>query len=584
MFYLQFRKANMVNYFIRFLCLIIFFNMSFAFAELNPKDGLEFTYQIQIKHDLSKLFRSLDSFFINKELNPIYLPDNLIKTKTSLSTMDRIYSGDLGKTVVFIKSDLSPNSVELFNNPIKLYNGFLCHYKVKDGASIAVFIKTNNWQIADEIFSSLKYTLNIFVENTHQNSPLLQKVVSQFVDSSYALDTIDCQSNIGYSQKNLNGLSNISQSIINQSSPMQHISSCVLSSITGVWDGSAGLVIGGAKSLSDFIVNPIDSGKKYWESTIKLWDVSQQFFKDFERESRKLYAGFDTLDPIVKTKIACQVLGIVGGGILLNYLTAGVLATSTTEILLQKIRSVVKTALDSTNLSGVKQLLSTRVEILNLVKFKFDRNLLALSRGSIQEATLANNEVLSSLKNLPIESVSLKRKAGLESNEIQELFRQVYDNPVASLAKVSDYEKNLEGAGYCFGRAMAVHIKALMNGADKTSIRKVWAVGELQSNGADWRYHVTTIVRDTNGKWIAIDPFMEKVLPIEEWYTAMKKFDSIGNMRIFETEAKQFSPHSEKKYSPKILENKIYSNYFDDLMESFQAETTELMSKRKAAN
>jgi hypothetical protein len=574
----------MVKFPIKFLGLLIFFNTSFAFAELNPKVGLEFTYQIQIKSNFSKLFQSLDLFFINKELNPISLPDNFIKTKTTLSTMDRIYSGDLGKTIVFIKGDLLPSREELFNNPIKLDDGFLCHYKVQDGASIAVFVKTNNWQTADEIFSSLKYTMNIVVENTHQNSTMLQKVASQIVDSSYALDTIDCQSNFEYFQKNFNSLSNISQSIINQSSPIQHISSCVLGSISGVWDGSAGLVIGGVKSLSEFIVSPLESGKKYWESTTKLWDVSQKFFKDFENESRKFYAGFDTLDPIVKTKIACQVLGIVGGGILLNYLTAGVLATSTTEILLQKIRNAIKTVLDSNKLSEVKKLLNTRVEILKLVKFKFDKNLLTLSRGSVQEATLANNEVLSGLKNLPIESVSLKRKAGLESNEIQELFRQVYDNPVASLTKVSDYEKNLEGAGYCFGRAMAVHIKALMNGADKNSIRKVWAVGDLQSNGADWRYHVTTIVRDKNGKWMAIDPFMEKVLPIEEWYTAMKKYDSSGNMRIFETEAKQFGPNSEKKYSPKMLENKSYSNYFDDLMESFQAETKELMSKRKATN
>jgi len=266
---------------------------------------------------------------------------------------------------------------------------------------------------------------------------------------------------------------------------------------------------------------------------------------------------------------------------LLSYVSGGVMATAAVESMMLKIRTAIKAAFKSPKFEKAKVVLTSRAIEIEEAETSLNKSLFAIPRGSPAEAVAKNEQVLEQLKNMPI-NVESKRKTGLSDSEVQQLFREVYDHPVASLTKVSQYEKYQAGIGYCFGRATTAHIKALQDGVDKSSIRKVWALGSLKTGSNNWRYHVTTIVRNSKGEWIAIDPIFGRTMPVEEWYKSMKKFDASGDMRLFETEPKRFGPDGGGKYSPSAFKSPYYAGYFTDLMKSFKEEGSELAKLNSA--
>ncbi len=576
-----------------FIHLVLFFSISFtaiASIELVPVPTPDFNYQVQtytnISSDIENFISGVDKIFIDRDLNPILLPAGFTATKTSLSTVNRIYSGELGNTVVFIKAGVIPTQISKNLDTLKFDNGFLHHLELANGLGVAIFVQTENWENAAEIFTNIrsKYSIN---KNTTEQS-ILQKSLWALspISSAIAADIVDCDPKLKSSPDNLDKLIVAGDAMANQASLIQHVSGCALSAVKGVWAGSGGAVIGVTKGVVDFLQSPIESGKKYWQSTTQLWNVTKQFFSDFENEARKLYSTFDSLDPLVKTKLACQVIGTIGGGVLLSYLTAGALSSTAMANVLLKIKIALQEALTLAKFSGVKKTLAvTETAIAKVEKIEIDlhKDLFKISRGTPEVSLVKNNEVLEGLKNMPLKADYGKRKGGLNDSELQQLFRSVSDHPVASLSKVAKYEKNSPGMGYCFGRATTAHIKALMNGADKDSIRKMWAFGDLKTGDTNWRYHVTTMVRDSKGEWQAIDPIMGKVMPAAQWYKEMKKFDSTGNMRIVDTEAKRFGP-SGGKYSPAEFNRGSYENYFTDLMKAFKAETSAIVANRKLAH
>jgi hypothetical protein len=581
-----FYKIGFMKILIQIALFLLYSVTTFAATEVVPIPSPDFNYKTQIyphvEKDIDNLLTSFDQFFLDRELNQIILPEGFTETKTSLATINRIYSGDLGNTVVFIKAGVIPSLNLLMEKPVQIGDGYLQHFKQSSGLVVAVFVRTKNWENASEIFSNLKPRFVTINQTKKQNHSLMESWTNVLIGSADAQDTVHCDPKLKSTQGSLDKLIVTANSLTSQASPIQHITGCAMSAIKGVWDGSGGAVIGGVKGVGEFLWSPVESGKKYWESANKLWDVTKHFFSDFENEARKLYPAFDSLDPLVKSKLACQVIGTIGGGVLLTYLTVGVMSSAAAANVLLKIKTALKDAMDFVKYYKINKELATASVVIEKTETNLNKNLFAINRGTPESSLVNNDEVLAGLKNLPMNANS-KRKVGLSNDEMQKLFRQVSDHPVASLSKVEKYEKNSPGMGYCFGRATTAHIKALMNGADKSSIRKVWALGDLKTGSTQWRYHVTTIVRDAKGEWYAIDPIMGKVMPVEKWYKEMKKFDSTGNMRIFDTEAKRFGPDSPGKYNPRGFSNKVYENYFSDLMESFKDETSELMSKRKAA-
>ncbi|MGE0526330.1 MAG: protein-glutamine glutaminase family protein [Bdellovibrionales bacterium] len=118
-----------------------------------------------------------------------------------------------------------------------------------------------------------------------------------------------------------------------------------------------------------------------------------------------------------------------------------------------------------------------------------------------------------------------------------ELFQKVSSHPVAGLEGIGRYDRQPTGIGdgeigFCYGRAMAVHLLARKMGLEEQSIKKIFIAGDLNNQqGTRWRFHMATMVKGNDGKWYVIDPIMPSlgatgVLSPYRWMEVIKtEFD-----------------------------------------------------------
>jgi hypothetical protein len=184
-------------------------------------------------------------------------------------------------------------------------------------------------------------------------------------------------------------------------------------------------------------------------------------------------------------------------------------------------------------------------------------------------ATWRNRKIIQMLREFPIPE-TFGRKMGITSVEARSLIAKIEQNPVTGMAKSNHYDPD-HHMGFCFGRAMTAHLLALEAGISNESILKFFAVGHFKSGGNDWRYHVTTLVRATNGDWWTIDSFFGYPMRPAQWYEAMLKMDR-GDMNLFVTESKRFGPDGPLPYSRRDLSHPEYRGYFNDLLHFFRGE------------
>lgn len=135
------------------------------------------------------------------------------------------------------------------------------------------------------------------------------------------------------------------------------------------------------------------------------------------------------------------------------------------------------------------------------------------------------------------------RGTGLTLREQFEIFQSVVNHPVTSLVSLAKYDPT--GAiGFCFGRAMAVHLASRKRGVAAEDVRKLFIVGDLRSTPApEWRFHVTTLVRDEAGEWRAIDPILAQPLPAHEWVSQVRAvWDKNRKAKLYLTSADAILP------------------------------------------
>ncbi len=102
------------------------------------------------------------------------------------------------------------------------------------------------------------------------------------------------------------------------------------------------------------------------------------------------------------------------------------------------------------------------------------------------------------------------------------LHRFVKQHPVAGLANVGKYDPS-GVMGFCFGRAMAVELSSYRLGFAPGDVKKLFVIGDLRSGSApEWRFHVTTVARTSDGKWWAIDPILSGPMPMERWIASIR--------------------------------------------------------------
>ncbi len=112
-----------------------------------------------------------------------------------------------------------------------------------------------------------------------------------------------------------------------------------------------------------------------------------------------------------------------------------------------------------------------------------------------------------------------KNMETLSSEKIKSLYSEAVNHPIAKISEENLKKYDPNGIiGFCFGRAMAVHLLARKMGLAPTSIKKFFVIGDLRSGReSEWRFHVTTLVLNENREWIAVDPIMRGPMPLRDW-------------------------------------------------------------------
>lgn len=120
-----------------------------------------------------------------------------------------------------------------------------------------------------------------------------------------------------------------------------------------------------------------------------------------------------------------------------------------------------------------------------------------------------SNQILADYLNIE-QNLATQKVSGFSPEDRQKLFNAVRDNKIAALTKenIQKYDPS-EEIGFCYGRALAAHLIARRMGLKSSAIAKLFIIGDLRSGiEEEWRFHVTTVVRGTDGKWYAIDPLL----------------------------------------------------------------------------
>jgi hypothetical protein len=194
-----------------------------------------------------------------------------------------------------------------------------------------------------------------------------------------------------------------------------------------------------------------------------------------------------------------------------------------------------------------------------------------------------NEDVLNALEALPVTGPERGRLGGADDALLRKLQLDHVTNPVSGSWTVQKYDP-CGKIGFCFGRAMNSHLKALRMGLAKENVRKIWAIGPMKYGYRDeeiWTHHVATMVRGEDKKWYVIDKKGEMPMELREWYAQAKRFSTDGRLQLFATDPARWGPASNDVYSREELADDFYNGYFDDLLKASREEAQDLIRQRK---
>lgn len=214
-------------------------------------------------------------------------------------------------------------------------------------------------------------------------------------------------------------------------------------------------------------------------------------------------------------------------------------------------------------------------------KWEARQNLYDLENNRLQEADFvpkkihqSNRHVIREIEQLEITQDS-KRVTALNKKELRKLLNYAIHHPVAGVEALKKYDPN-GSIGFCFGRALFIHLELLRRGVAKESIKKVFVVGEMlevdptTEKKTVWQFHVATAVKGTDGQWWVIDPSYG-LFELRAWYNYMRGMAIQGRISVFNTPLNKLGP-SAWEYNTHAggLFDPSYNNYFKDLFASFK--------------
>lgn len=211
-----------------------------------------------------------------------------------------------------------------------------------------------------------------------------------------------------------------------------------------------------------------------------------------------------------------------------------------------------------------------------------------------KQIELLSNEEVQSLNRSFVETMqgyvppaNTHRAQAIDTARAQRMLDIVLDHPTIGLRNDDVYMRPNEEMGFCFGRAMYLHLLALKLGVQKESIKKIWAVGPMESDspGISWGYHVGLLIFSKEG-WIVLDPNMGRWYRIHEWIDTFSKKSQDGRIRFYATEPDKFGLYS-GKYSRYILGSDLtitedwFRHYFVDMIAATRTESLQSLGMTK---
>jgi hypothetical protein len=150
-------------------------------------------------------------------------------------------------------------------------------------------------------------------------------------------------------------------------------------------------------------------------------------------------------------------------------------------------------------------------------------------------------------------------KKDIDQDAATALTRKVERHPVVGYPNLDHYENCDQG--FCFGRAVGVHVEALRERIHPDAIRKLWIIGP----NTDDSFHVTTIIKAREGGWWVLDPNHETALTVAEW---IQQYGGRSAYTLFVSDARRFGVQSPLYYRAVDLfgseEEDFYNEFFSD--------------------
>lgn len=191
------------------------------------------------------------------------------------------------------------------------------------------------------------------------------------------------------------------------------------------------------------------------------------------------------------------------------------------------------------------------------------------SHLSGHEIQALNKKELNDLQLMRSPKVLDNNKVGwLTRQEAQVISDWMNSHSVISYDKITKYDPERK-IGFCFGRAMAVHLELIARGVSKDAIRKVFITPSM---GLD-HFHVVTVVRGPAGVWWAFE-LNSQPMPLTEWVARWG--ERVGTkMKVHITDPSKFAGQAGKYNRLQFADGQgvdgYYRNYFLDFLKSYRA-------------
>lgn len=264
------------------------------------------------------------------------------------SSLDGLFLDTNVTSGVLVRLGMTPQDSNLKNKILRWGDDYLYHGTTKGGLSYAFLfrgvekdnvIRTVNAVTSETSAHAVNSTKGFKVDKIYD----LLWVPSAHAAAAAAAAESCTPPNVTGGQPDAlisSGVDVTANSII--SHPGKASIGCVVGAIHGVWDSTGGLVWGAAKLAWKVVSKPVQTAHEAWDGAKQAYAVAQALWHDLYGELKKAVKAFDRLDAETKGKMICELVSMIGTGVVISYISAGVLFPAQMAKVTAAINDLVK--------------------------------------------------------------------------------------------------------------------------------------------------------------------------------------------------------------------------------------------------